>query len=66
MGPLLNADTLKPIYKHEALDADGIASPGLMVENGQVRLFELWLAIGKLLPILYLPREFKAFVVFVV
>ena len=28
LGPLVDAETKKPMYKHESLDADGIASPG--------------------------------------
>lgn len=28
MGPMLDATTKKPIWKHEALDTDGIALPG--------------------------------------
>lgn len=29
MGPMVDASTHKPIWKHEALDSDGICSPGL-------------------------------------
>uniref|UniRef100_A0A1B6DRA4 DNA-directed RNA polymerase subunit beta n=1 Tax=Clastoptera arizonana TaxID=38151 RepID=A0A1B6DRA4_9HEMI len=36
MGPLVDAETKKPIYKHEPLDHDGIASPGEMVRERQV------------------------------
>ena len=28
MGPMLDASTHKPIWRHEALDQDGIAAPG--------------------------------------
>ena len=28
MGPMLDAATRKPIWRHEILDADGICSPG--------------------------------------
>lgn len=28
MGPILDAATRKPIWRHEILDADGICSPG--------------------------------------
>lgn len=28
MGPMLDAATHKPIWRHEILDADGICSPG--------------------------------------
>ena len=37
MGPSLLADTKEPIWKHTALDADGIVMPGMRVENKQVR-----------------------------
>uniref|UniRef100_A0A8C5QPS9 DNA-directed RNA polymerase III subunit RPC2 n=1 Tax=Leptobrachium leishanense TaxID=445787 RepID=A0A8C5QPS9_9ANUR len=36
MGPMLDATTRKPIWRHEILDADGICSPGEKVENKQV------------------------------
>lgn len=36
MGPVLDAETRKPIWRHDILDADGIASPGEMVEHKQV------------------------------
>nr|CAB3265030.1 DNA-directed RNA polymerase III subunit RPC2 [Phallusia mammillata] len=36
MGPALDADTKKPIWRHEALDADGIVMPGMRVQNKQV------------------------------
>ncbi|CAK8685075.1 unnamed protein product [Clavelina lepadiformis] len=36
MGPALNADTREPIWKHQALDADGIVMPGMRVESKQV------------------------------
>lgn len=29
MGPMLDAGTRKPIWRHEILDADGICSPGI-------------------------------------
>lgn len=29
MGPMLDAATRKPIWRHEILDADGICSPGV-------------------------------------
>lgn len=28
MGPMLDAETRKPIWRHSILDADGICSPG--------------------------------------
>ncbi|KAM4572867.1 DNA-directed RNA polymerase III subunit RPC2 [Odontesthes bonariensis] len=36
MGPMLDAATRKPIWRHNILDADGICSPGEKVENKQV------------------------------
>ena len=36
LGPLVEADTKKPTWKHNVLDLDGIASPGLPVVNKQV------------------------------
>ena len=36
MGPLVDAETKKQIWKHEVLDLDGIASPGLKVDNRQI------------------------------
>ena len=36
MGPLIDATTKKPIWKHDIIDNDGIAAPGEMVENKKV------------------------------
>jgi len=36
LGPLIDATTKKPIWRHDILDMDGIASPGLKCENKQV------------------------------
>jgi len=36
MGPMLNAETHKPIWKHDVLDQDGIVSPGECVLNRQI------------------------------
>ncbi|GFG30397.1 hypothetical protein Cfor_05850 [Coptotermes formosanus] len=36
LGPLIDADTKKPTWKHDILDADGIAAPGEKAENRQV------------------------------
>ncbi|GFR63290.1 DNA-directed RNA polymerase subunit beta [Elysia marginata] len=36
MGPKVDRDTYKPIWKHQALDMDGIAAAGVRVENRQV------------------------------
>lgn len=35
MGPLMDSETKQVIWRHDALDLDGIASPGLKVENKQ-------------------------------
>lgn len=35
-GPLVDADTLVPITRHSALDNDGIAAPGEIIENRKV------------------------------
>ncbi|XP_077521380.1 RNA polymerase III subunit RpIII128 [Amblyomma americanum] len=42
MGPLVDSTTMKPVWKHEALDSDGIARPGSRVENRQV-LINKWI-----------------------
>lgn len=36
MGPTKDSATNKIIFKHEALDSDGIVSPGEMISNKQV------------------------------
>ena len=36
MGPLLDAATKKPIWRHDILDMDGIAMPGEKCDNKQV------------------------------
>lgn len=41
MGPLVDSATMKPVWKHEALDTDGIARPGSRIENRQV-LINKW------------------------
>ena len=35
-GPSLDKQTMKPIWKHQTLDADGIVAPGARVKNRQV------------------------------
>ncbi|KAE8752263.1 hypothetical protein FOCC_FOCC001056 [Frankliniella occidentalis] len=35
LGPLVDADTKKPIWRHDILDVDGIAAPGEMVQDRQ-------------------------------
>lgn len=37
-GPLVDAENGKLAWKHNALDVDGIASPGQIVQNKQVRV----------------------------
>ncbi|KAI5701778.1 hypothetical protein M8J75_013241 [Diaphorina citri] len=36
LGPLLEADTRKPVYRHRALDQDGIVAPGEQICERQV------------------------------
>ena len=36
MGPMLDAETRKPIWRHDALDQDGICSPGMMSSNARM------------------------------
>ncbi|XP_078039104.1 RNA polymerase III subunit RpIII128 [Augochlora pura] len=36
MGPLLDSNTKKPVWRHDIIDSDGIAAPGEMVENRKV------------------------------
>ena len=36
MGPSILADTGEPLWKHTALDADGIVMPGVRIESKQV------------------------------
>jgi len=35
-GPALDADTHEPIWRHRALDDDGIVAPGMRVQSKQV------------------------------
>lgn len=37
LGPLVDADSKKPIWRHDILDVDGIASPGEMIQDRQVK-----------------------------
>ena len=39
MGPVIDAVTKEPTFRHMNLDADGVAFPGSCVENKQVSLF---------------------------
>nr|XP_023025777.1 DNA-directed RNA polymerase III subunit RPC2 [Leptinotarsa decemlineata] len=39
-GPMLDAATNQPIWKHACLDKDGIVAPGELVQKGQVKSFE--------------------------
>lgn len=36
MGPKVDRETYKPVWKHEPLETDGIAAPGVRIENRQV------------------------------
>lgn len=36
MGPMVDATTRKPVWRHSALDSDGICAPGEKIENKQV------------------------------
>ncbi|XP_053979489.1 DNA-directed RNA polymerase III subunit RPC2 isoform X1 [Hylaeus anthracinus] len=36
MGPLIDSNTKKPVWKHDIIDSDGIAAPGEMAENRKV------------------------------
>ncbi|KAL4232908.1 DNA-directed RNA polymerase III subunit RPC2 [Mactra antiquata] len=36
MGPMVDATTRKPVWRHSALDTDGICAPGEKIENKQV------------------------------
>ena len=36
LGPMVDSVTKKPTWRHDILDMDGIATPGLKVENKQV------------------------------
>ncbi len=42
-GPMIDATTKKPMWRHEILDMDGIAFPGERVENKQVRSSDFYL-----------------------
>ena len=39
LGPLVDADSKKPIWRHDILDVDGIAAPGEMIQDRQVRMW---------------------------
>lgn len=36
MGPMLDAETRKPIWRHSILDADGICSPGKTIRKNYI------------------------------
>ncbi|XP_051174312.1 DNA-directed RNA polymerase III subunit RPC2 [Leptopilina boulardi] len=38
LGPMLDGNTKKPIWKHDVLDMDGIVAPGEMLENRKVMI----------------------------
>lgn len=46
LGPIVDTDNKKPIYKHCALDNDGIASPGEMVKERQVSVLNTLFSVS--------------------
>ncbi|XP_034950653.1 DNA-directed RNA polymerase III subunit RPC2 [Chelonus insularis] len=38
LGPLIDNNTKKPMWKHDIIDSDGIAAPGEMVENKKIMI----------------------------
>lgn len=59
MGPKMKPEILTPIYQHTILDVDGIASPGEMVQNGQVNSIEPSFVIDKTLLVLLCQKNSK-------
>jgi len=47
LGPLVDANTKKPIWRHDILDMDGIASPALQVHNKQVMVNKSMPAVNR-------------------
>ncbi|XP_035230876.1 DNA-directed RNA polymerase III subunit RPC2-like, partial [Stegodyphus dumicola] len=50
LGPKVDAETRIPIWKHRALDLDGIASPGIQVQNRQVLVNKSMPAVSGSIP----------------
>ncbi|KAG8200108.1 hypothetical protein JTE90_001961 [Oedothorax gibbosus] len=50
LGPKVDAETKKPMWKHQALDPDGIAATGVKVENRQVLVNKSMPSITNVLP----------------
>lgn len=51
MGPTKDATTNKVIFKHEALDSDGILSPGEMISNKQTMINKEMPAVTNINPV---------------
>lgn len=51
MGPTKDATTNKVIYKHEALDTDGIVSPGEQINNKQTMINKEMPAVTSMNPV---------------
>ncbi|GIX77354.1 DNA-directed RNA polymerase III subunit RPC2 [Caerostris extrusa] len=49
-GPKVDAETRKPIWKHMALDHDGIAAPGVKVDNFQVLVNKSMPSVTNVIP----------------
>ncbi|KAL3881750.1 hypothetical protein ACJMK2_028145, partial [Sinanodonta woodiana] len=56
MGPMVDATTHKPTWRHSALDSDGIAAPGEKIENKQV-LINKWMPTVTLSPLQAGPTQ---------
>ena len=56
MGPSILADTKQPIWKHTALDADGIVMPGMKIESKQVG-WQSWDETTKVIIFLHLSSK---------
>ena len=41
MGPMLDAETRKPIWRHDGLDQDGICAPGMTSSSTNILTFQL-------------------------
>lgn len=51
MGPSKDANTNRVIFKHEALDSDGIVSPGEMVQNKQTMINKEMPSVSSINPV---------------
>ncbi|XP_054716873.1 DNA-directed RNA polymerase III subunit RPC2-like [Uloborus diversus] len=50
LGPKINAETKQAIWKHLPLDSDGIAAPGVKVDNRQVLVNKSMPSVSSVLP----------------